>query len=65
MSPAPKGAPDQAAETAPGAASWALAAGLIIVCIWGANFAVQKALFQVQPLSWRRLMWMHQLVSGM
>jgi drug/metabolite transporter (DMT)-like permease len=49
MSPTPQGAPDPAAETAPGAASWALAAGFIIVCIWGANFAVQKALFQVLP----------------
>ena len=29
--------------------SWALAAGLAIVCVWGANFAVQKALFQVLP----------------
>jgi drug/metabolite transporter (DMT)-like permease len=47
MSPTPQGAPDPAASS--GAASWALAAGLIIVCIWGANFAVQKALFQVLP----------------
>jgi drug/metabolite transporter (DMT)-like permease len=29
--------------------SWALAAGLAIVCVWGANFAVQKALFEVLP----------------
>jgi drug/metabolite transporter (DMT)-like permease len=29
--------------------SWALAAGLAIVWVWGANFAVQKALFEVLP----------------
>ena len=35
-------------STSPGT-SWALAAGLAIVCVWGANFAVQKALFEVLP----------------
>jgi drug/metabolite transporter (DMT)-like permease len=49
LNPPPQGTPDQTAAQAPGAASWALAAGLMIVCIWGANFAVQKALFQVLP----------------
>jgi drug/metabolite transporter (DMT)-like permease len=32
-----------------GAAQLALVAGLIVVVIWGANFAVQKALFTVLP----------------
>lgn len=36
-------------SAAPQDSSWTLAAGLAIVCIWGANFAVQKALFQVLP----------------
>ena len=42
--PSPAPTPTPSAGT-----SWALAAGLAIVCVWGANFAVQKALFEVLP----------------
>ncbi|MFM7847934.1 MAG: DMT family transporter [Rubrivivax sp.] len=44
----------QSGSTSPHAGrgtTWALYAGLAIVCVWGANFAVQKALFDVLPLA--------------
>ncbi|MFY7915748.1 MAG: EamA/RhaT family transporter, partial [Rubrivivax sp.] len=49
MTPSPDPRPAALAASDTSAPSWALAAGLVIVCIWGANFAVQKTLFQVLP----------------
>ena len=49
MSPPADPQPTGLPASGTSAPSWALAAGLVIVCIWGANFAVQKTLFQVLP----------------
>jgi drug/metabolite transporter (DMT)-like permease len=43
--------PAQATPSAHGAQQLALLAGVVTVAIWGANFAVQKALFTVLPPS--------------
>ena len=51
MTPAPTAAPTPTpAPPEPGSPSQvALAAGVTVVCVWGANFAVQKTLFEVMP----------------
>lgn len=47
--PRPAARPAPPASPTPSAQSLALAAGLAVVAVWGANFAVQKALFGVLP----------------
>ena len=45
----PAAAPTTAPPAADSGQTLALAAGLLVVAVWGANFAVQKALFGVLP----------------